>query len=55
MSNISIIKPHKGVDNMAFRSLEETFVYRHLNSGNALSSNIHKILQHGTILKQQNL
>jgi hypothetical protein len=43
------------VKNMSFRSLEDTYIFQNLNKNGAISANIGKILQHGTVLSQKNL
>lgn len=40
---------------MAIKTLEDTFIYRHLNSSNSISNGIMKALQQGTVLTKQNL
>lgn len=45
----------KGCEDMGFKTLEDTFIYKHLNQGGAITNNVAKILQHGQILKPTNL
>ena len=40
---------------MAFKSLEDTFIYKNLNKGDIISHNISKIFKEGLILEQRNL
>jgi len=40
---------------VAFKSIESSFVYRHLNQGNVITNNIHNILQNGIVLTQNNI
>jgi hypothetical protein len=40
---------------MAFKSLEDTFIYRHLNEQGLLTKKVANILQHGQVLKQSSL
>jgi len=40
---------------LAFKSLEDTFVYKNLNKGDIISTNISKIFREGEILGQKNL
>lgn len=40
---------------MAFKSLENTFIYHHLNSSNAITNGVMKALMQGTVLKKENL
>jgi hypothetical protein len=40
---------------MAFKSLESTFVYRHLNGSNGISNGVMKSLKEGIVLKKENL
>lgn len=41
--------------NMGFKTLQDTFVYRNLNKNDAISNNVGKILQSGTVLNKSNL
>lgn len=40
---------------MAFKSIEDTFVYKHLNGANGLSDNVFKAMKEGKILNKANL
>jgi len=40
---------------MSFKTLQDTFIYRNLNQSGAVTNNIAKILQNGTVLKKNNL